>query len=157
MTEHFGATADHVRGAPDAGDHPLEYGDYECPNCAAADPVPRELVDSSRGEVRRFLSARLASKCMRPTTSDAQQDRRSRTLPPFGTICRGLEPPVRSESMTGHSPHEPDPKVVEAVHGVRDRFGAAGLRDMVTVAQRELAVAEAALAQLAELDSPAQD
>jgi hypothetical protein len=59
--------------------------------------------------------------------------------------------------MSPHSLQEPDPKVVEAVHGVRDRFGAAGLRDMVTVAQRELEVAEAALAQLAELNTPAQD
>jgi hypothetical protein len=46
--------------------------------------------------------------------------------------------------------HAPDPAVVEAVEGVRDRFGAAGLRDLIAVARRELTVAEEALAQLRE-------
>lgn len=53
----------------------------------------------------------------------------------------------------GHTGHhgEADPAVVEAVEHVRDRFGAHGLRDMIALAQHELAVAEAALADLARL------
>jgi hypothetical protein len=53
-----------------------------------------------------------------------------------------METPGASEQ------HEPDPAVVEAVEAVRDRFGAAGLRDMIELAQRELVTAEAALAEL---------
>lgn len=49
------------------------------------------------------------------------------------------------------SPHEADPVVAEAVIRVRDRFGAVGLRDMVALARHEIEVAEAALAQLAQV------
>lgn len=48
----------------------------------------------------------------------------------------------------------PDPVVVHAVEQVRDRFGASGLRDMIQLAQRELAVAERALADLADAVLP---
>jgi len=48
----------------------------------------------------------------------------------------------------------PDPVVVDAVEGVRDRFGASGLRDMIELAQHELAVAERALAELADAVRP---
>lgn len=47
-----------------------------------------------------------------------------------------------------------DPVVVEAVESVRDRFGASGLRDMIELAQRELGVAERALAELAAAVRP---
>ena len=43
---------EHVRGAPDAPVTVVEYGDYECPYCAAAAPVLRQLVDGSGGRVR---------------------------------------------------------------------------------------------------------
>ena len=43
---------DHVRGNPSAAVTVLEYGDYECPYCAAAAPVLRRLVDESDGGVR---------------------------------------------------------------------------------------------------------
>jgi protein-disulfide isomerase len=43
---------EHVRGAVDAPVTILEYGDYECPYCAAAAPVLRQLVDESGGRVR---------------------------------------------------------------------------------------------------------
>jgi protein-disulfide isomerase len=43
---------DHVRGDPDAPVPVVEYGDYECPYCAAAAPVLRDLVESSDGRVR---------------------------------------------------------------------------------------------------------
>ena len=46
---------DHVRGAVDAPVTVLEYGDYECPYCAAAAPVLRQLVDESDGQVRLFF------------------------------------------------------------------------------------------------------
>ena len=41
--------------------------------------------------------------------------------------------------------------VLRAVTMVRDRFGASGLRDVISLAERELAEAEAALAELADL------
>ncbi|MCW2678025.1 MAG: oxidoreductase [Modestobacter sp.] len=43
---------DHVLGDPDAPVTVLEYGDYECPYCAAAAPVLRRLVAESGGQVR---------------------------------------------------------------------------------------------------------
>ena len=47
------ATADdHVLGDPAAPVTVLEYGDYECPYCAAAAPVLRQLVEESEGRVR---------------------------------------------------------------------------------------------------------
>jgi hypothetical protein len=52
--------------------------------------------------------------------------------------------------MDSHQ-HQPDPVVVEAVTTVRDRFGAAGLRDMIHLAERELVTVEAALERLKDL------
>jgi protein-disulfide isomerase len=43
---------DHVLGDPDAPVTVMEYGDYECPYCAAAAPVLRRLVAESEGAVR---------------------------------------------------------------------------------------------------------
>lgn len=43
---------DHVRGALDAPVTLIEYGDYECPYCAAAKPVLDEVVAGSDGGVR---------------------------------------------------------------------------------------------------------
>lgn len=40
--------ADHVRGRDDAPVTVVEYGDYECPYCAAARPVLGALVDEGR-------------------------------------------------------------------------------------------------------------
>jgi protein-disulfide isomerase len=54
---------EHVRGDPDAPVTVLEYGDYECPYCAAAAPVLRQLVDESDGRVRLvFRNFPLADK-----------------------------------------------------------------------------------------------
>jgi protein-disulfide isomerase len=44
--------ADHVLGDPDAPVTLLEYGDYECPYCAAAAPVLRRVVEESGGRAR---------------------------------------------------------------------------------------------------------
>jgi protein-disulfide isomerase len=44
--------AGHVLGEPGAPVTVVEYGDYECPYCAAAAPVLHELVQSSEGQVR---------------------------------------------------------------------------------------------------------
>ncbi len=53
MRDPFAVQAtDHVYGDPDAPVTVLEYGDYECPYCAAAAPVLQALVDSSGGGVR---------------------------------------------------------------------------------------------------------
>ncbi len=46
------AEDDHVLGEPTARVTVLEYGDYECPYCAAAAPVLRRLVEESEGGVR---------------------------------------------------------------------------------------------------------
>jgi protein-disulfide isomerase len=46
------AEDDHVLGDPAAPVTVLEYGDYECPYCAAAAPVLRRLVEESDGGVR---------------------------------------------------------------------------------------------------------
>lgn len=45
--------------------------------------------------------------------------------------------------------HIIDPAIVDAVQTVVNRFGAPGLEDLIAEAQRELAVARAALEQLA--------
>lgn len=42
----------HIFGAPDAPITIVEYGDFECPYCAAAFPVLRELIESSGGRAR---------------------------------------------------------------------------------------------------------
>ena len=44
--------AEHVLGNPDAPVTVIEYGDFECPYCAAAAPVLRQLVEESGGRVR---------------------------------------------------------------------------------------------------------
>lgn len=48
-----------------------------------------------------------------------------------------------------------DPMVLEAVKSVRDRFGAVGLRSLITLAGDELARVEQAEAQLAGIDRTA--
>jgi protein-disulfide isomerase len=42
----------HVLGNPEAGICVVEFGDFECPYCAGAAPVLRELVEQSEGRVR---------------------------------------------------------------------------------------------------------
>jgi protein-disulfide isomerase len=51
MTESS-ETAHHVWGNPDAPTCIVEFGDYECPYCAGAAPILKELVNSSNGQVR---------------------------------------------------------------------------------------------------------
>ncbi len=43
---------EHVLGDPDAPVTVIEYGDFECPYCAAAAPVLKQLVEESDGRVR---------------------------------------------------------------------------------------------------------
>lgn len=45
-------TERHVLGERDAPVTVVEYGDYECPYCAGAAPILRELVSTSQGRVR---------------------------------------------------------------------------------------------------------
>ena len=47
-----GDMAEHVLGNPDAPVTVLEYADFECPYCAAAAPVLKQLVEESDGRVR---------------------------------------------------------------------------------------------------------
>ncbi|WP_225440349.1 DsbA family protein [Amycolatopsis eburnea] len=42
----------HVYGNPSASVTVVEYGDFECPYCAAAAPELRKLVDGSDGSIR---------------------------------------------------------------------------------------------------------
>jgi protein-disulfide isomerase len=46
------AEDDHVLGNPAAPVTIVEYGDYECPYCAAAAPILRHLVEESAGRIR---------------------------------------------------------------------------------------------------------
>ena len=48
----FDIASEHVLGNPDAPVTVVESGDFECPYCAAAAPVLRQLVDESEGRVR---------------------------------------------------------------------------------------------------------
>jgi Na+/H+ antiporter NhaA len=43
---------DHIRGPADAAVTLVEYGDFECPYCGQAEPVVRELLATSGGELR---------------------------------------------------------------------------------------------------------
>ena len=54
--------------------------------------------------------------------------------------------------MTTFEPqHQIDPVNVDAVEHISYRFGAQGLRDVIALAREELAKAEAALQELADL------
>ncbi len=48
----FDLASEHVLGNLDAPVTVVEYGDFECPYCAAAAPILRQLVDESEGRVR---------------------------------------------------------------------------------------------------------
>jgi protein-disulfide isomerase len=48
----FDLASEHVLGSLDAPVTVVEYGDFECPYCAAAAPVLRQLVEESDGRVR---------------------------------------------------------------------------------------------------------
>jgi formate-nitrite transporter family protein len=43
---------DHILGAPDAPITLVEYGDFECPNCLAAYPVIKGLIESLGNQLR---------------------------------------------------------------------------------------------------------
>jgi protein-disulfide isomerase len=51
-TARTATSDDHVLGDPAAPVTVLEYGDYECPYCAAAAPILRQLVEESDGRIR---------------------------------------------------------------------------------------------------------
>jgi hypothetical protein len=54
--------------------------------------------------------------------------------------------------MTESETQQPDPVIVDAVTNISNRFGAQGLCDLIALAREELARAEAALKELADLD-----
>ncbi|MGX7680009.1 DsbA family protein [Jatrophihabitans sp. DSM 45814] len=43
---------EHILGNPEAPITVVEYGDFECPYCAGAAPVLRQLVEQSAGQIR---------------------------------------------------------------------------------------------------------
>lgn len=55
---------------------------------------------------------------------------------------------------SGNESHSVDALVVDVVTRVRDRFGADGLRDLVSLAQRELSAVEQAEAGFQQIDDP---
>jgi protein-disulfide isomerase len=52
LSDEVDPERDHIRGPHSAPVTLVEYGDYECPYCAAAAPVLRHVVEDSGGEVR---------------------------------------------------------------------------------------------------------
>jgi protein-disulfide isomerase len=50
VTQH-----DHVRGPAQAPITVVEYGDYECPHCAAAAPIVNQLQSSFEGQMRSIF------------------------------------------------------------------------------------------------------
>ncbi|HEY7636189.1 MAG TPA: DsbA family protein [Gemmatimonadales bacterium] len=46
------SSSDHILGPADAPVTLVEYGDFECPNCEAAFPVVRSLLESLDGQLR---------------------------------------------------------------------------------------------------------
>jgi protein-disulfide isomerase len=52
LSDEVDVTRDHIRGPDDALVTIVEYGDFECPYCGQAEPVIRELLANSGGELR---------------------------------------------------------------------------------------------------------
>lgn len=52
LSDPVDPSRDHVRGRVDAPVTLVEYGDFECPHCARAEPVVRSVVAESGGRVR---------------------------------------------------------------------------------------------------------
>jgi Na+/H+ antiporter NhaA len=52
LTPPVDDAVDHIRGPMDAPVTLVEFGDFECPYCGRAEPVIRELLDSSGGGLR---------------------------------------------------------------------------------------------------------
>ncbi len=53
-----------------------------------------------------------------------------------------------TDSLTDGAPDDVDPRVAEMVVAIRDRFGLRGLRGARWLVDKEIALAESALAQL---------
>ena len=71
---------------------------------------------------------------------------------PEDTLASAHEHETHADPVHQEVEMHVDPAVAEAVHGVRDRFGARGLRDLITLAGYELDVAETAAASLSASD-----
>jgi protein-disulfide isomerase len=52
LTDEVDPTRDHIRGRADAPVTLVEYGDYECPFCARAEPVVRRLLHDFGDDLR---------------------------------------------------------------------------------------------------------
>src|SRR5438874_10340520 len=63
---------DHVQGSPDAPATLLEYGDYECPFCAAARPVIRQ-VQAAMGDGMRFVFRNFPLSTVHPNAEQAAE------------------------------------------------------------------------------------
>jgi protein-disulfide isomerase len=74
VTEH-----DHVAGRHDAPITLVEYGDYQCPHCAAADPVVR-AVQGALGSELRFVFRNFPLTEMHPAAEPAAEFAESAAL-----------------------------------------------------------------------------
>jgi protein-disulfide isomerase len=66
---------DHVLGSGDAAVTIVEYGDYQCPHCAAAQPVLAQLMTRHRGRVRlvyRHFPLAEVHPCAEPAAEAAE-------------------------------------------------------------------------------------
>lgn len=61
-----------------------------------------------------------------------------------------IDAPTDLPEPPEHAVSDLDPAIAEAVDGVGDRFGVVGLEQMISYAEKALAVARKALAELAD-------
>lgn len=63
---------DHIQGDPDAPVTLVEYGDYECPHCAAAHPMVQQLQARFAGKLR-FVFRNFPMSRLHPNAEAAAQ------------------------------------------------------------------------------------
>ena len=114
VERYLSSPVTHVLGNPDARTCVIEFGDFECPYCAGAAPVLRELVASSDGQVRLIyrnfplfevhphaLTAALAAESVAATAGEDAYWRMHEKL--FAHQARLIDPDLRlyAESLGG--------------------------------------------------------
>jgi protein-disulfide isomerase len=72
LAEDVDPERDHIRGNPDAPVTLVEYGDFECPYCGAAEPIIRELL-AGVGSDLRFVYRHLPLSDVHPNAQLAAE------------------------------------------------------------------------------------
>jgi protein-disulfide isomerase len=70
---------DHIKGSANASVTLVEYGDYECPHCAAAHPVVNALLEHF-GSRLRFVFRHFPLTQVHPNAEPAAESADSRAL-----------------------------------------------------------------------------